>query len=163
MNRTNLPGTIFSDNNHLTINTMNKIQYYALSNGKINIPNLAVILDVLKEKNIVNLDHILEVILGMKDMTEDIPECAVLNKGTSREINARFSEYDILTDTVRYEYDDTLKLWFENEADAQAFSRGDSYYNRKYSYSEREGFTFPGERSLVSGGIVSLGEWMLGL
>lgn len=142
---------------------MNKIQNYAVTHADINLSNLAAILDALNEKQIINLDHVLELILGMKETGVEIAGSAVLNRGKNNEINARFVEYDILTDTVRYEYDDSLRLWFTNEEDAKAFSEGGSYYNRKYAYSEREGFTFPGERKMVSGGLISLEEWEMSL
>ena len=138
---------------------MNKIQKYALESGKINIKSLVAVLDELDKKHVINLNHILEVILGMKEVIRVFANNAILNKGERDEINARFLGYDILTDTIRYEYDELLKIWFENEADAKAFSEGGSYYNRKFAYSEREGFKFPGERMVISTGLTSLDEW----
>lgn len=142
---------------------MNKIQKYALEHAEINLSNLVVILEALEERRDINLEHVLEVILGMKDneLSEEIPEKAVLDKEKSKV--CRFKSYNILTDSVEYEYDDILRLWFRNEADAKAFEDGESYYNRQYRYSNAEDYQYSGEKPIVCSGCCLREEWIEGI
>lgn len=138
---------------------MNKIQKFALANHPMNTDCLAAVLDALEKKGQINLNHILEVILGMKEeeMSTEMPEKAALPQQGGKV--CRFKSYDILTDTVCYEYDDVIQRWFRNEEDVEKFLNSEYFYNLDYKYSESEDYPCLGEKPTVSKGYCSFEEW----
>ena len=138
---------------------MNKIQKYALENGKINVANLARILDEMKERCSANIDYLLGVILGFEDIPTKFPWDSIQNDGKRR---ARFKEYNLLEGLVLYEYDEETRLWFKNKEDAETFSKGGGYYNLEYTYSKKDGYEFEGVRPYVATSYCSRDEWFEG-
>ena len=139
---------------------MNKIQNYALLHADINLANLSELLEALEKRNdIINIDHVLAVILGLESIPREFPQNAILNNGT---IRATFKSYDVLMDQIHYDYEDELKLWFKTLDDAKAFSSGESFYNLSYKYSERDDYTFPGVCRRNFTGYCSREDWLKG-
>lgn len=136
---------------------MNRIQLYALENGKINSKNLAYVLDELSSKREIDVDFVLSLILGLQEIPGELPKHAILNDGKRR---CRFNEYRLLDDTVRYEYYDELTLYFKAKEDAEKFSSGQSQYNMNYKYSADDEFKFEGTKKYETAGYCSRQEWI---
>ena len=141
---------------------MNKIQKFALENGKIDINGLCMILESIEYNQSVNLDYVISVILGLEDVKKNVSsipthsKCAGRNNDTECEIVA----YMPLSDSVEFRYKEPFRLWFSNEEDANKFTNGESYYNLDYKYSEREGYPYPGQKILESTGYCTRKEWL---
>lgn len=124
---------------------MNKIQNYALLHADINLANLSEILEILEKRdNIINIDHVLSIILGLESIPREFPQDAILNDGKRR---ARFKDYDVLMDRIHYEYDDELRLWFKTCQDARSYSDGTPSYKLSYKYSECDDYSSPGTQT----------------
>ena len=136
---------------------MNRIQLYALENGKINSKNLAYVLDELSAKKDINVDFILSLILGLENVPEELPKHAILNDGKRR---SRLKEYRLLDDMVCYEYNDELTLYFKTKEDADKFSAGQSHYNMNYKYSSNDEFRFEGTKKYETTGYCFRQEWL---
>ena len=138
---------------------MNTIAKYALIHGEINIQNLAVVLDALEKDTSYNIEHILAVILGLECPAKlgDIAQHSILRDGQQR---SRFKRYDILRDSVVYEYDAKTTLWFKTADDAKKYADGSSYYNLDYKYSEKPDYPFSGTKKYVAESSCSRDEWL---
>ena len=136
---------------------MNRIQNYALSTGKIDVKNLAYVLDELSSKREIDVDFVLSLILGLQQIPRELPKHAILNDGKRR---SRFKEYRLLNDTVCYEYDDELTLYFKTKEDADKFKSGESHYNMNYKYSSNDEFEFEGTKKYETTGYCSREEWL---
>lgn len=137
---------------------MNKIQNYALLHADINLANLSEILEALEKRNdIINIDYILAVILGLESIPREFPQDAILRDGKRR---ARFRSYDILMDQIHYKYDDELRLWFKTAEDAKSYSDGAPSYNLYYNYYESDDCTFPGTQTRTFDDCCTRTEWL---
>ena len=137
---------------------MNKIQNYALLHADINLTNLSEILEALeKRKDIINIDHILAIILGLECIPREFSQDAILNDGKRR---ARFKFYDVLMDQIHYEYDDELRLWFKTPQDAKSYSDGAPSYDFSYKYNKCDDYTSPGVQTRTFSDFCSRIEWL---
>ena len=136
---------------------MDIITRFALESNPIQINALVAVLNAFQKKGIGNVNHVAAVLLGLEGYTPNLPAHAILNNGEAR---ARFVEYDLLTDEVKYEYDQKCTLYFKNEADAEVYASGGNYYGLDYKYGPREGYEVAGSRMVVSNGYVLRSEWL---
>lgn len=138
---------------------MTLLQKFCLRHCGANVDNLITVFDVLERNNYVNLDHVIAIILGLKDMVDEetLPKLSMPKKNG---VECRLVRYNVLRDELEYEYDSTHRLWFQNPDDAEAYSNGENYYRMKYTFSEREDYVFPGERKFVDRDICSVQEWI---
>ena len=136
---------------------MNPIQNYALIHGEIDKTALAGILDGLAQVKAINLDHVLSIILGLKNTMPVIPVNSKIHGN-----ECQMTGYDYLKDIVAYEYDNETDLYFSTQEGADTFSSNGNYHKFDYAFTEREGYPFRGVRVTKDNSQCSREAWLEG-
>ena len=137
---------------------MNKLFEYALKTKAVEHERLINILEELSKKGVVDIEHILEYILGFKNIPEDV-NLNSYHRGDKNSL-AYFKKYDILNNLVTYTYLDKNEIWFRTQEEADAYTHGTRKWPEgDYKYSKRDGYEFSGEQYYESDSTCTLEEW----
>ena len=135
---------------------MNKIFEYAIKTKAVDPERLITVLDELK--NVVNIEHILEYLLGLKNPPEEI-DLHSYHRGDKNSL-ACFKNYNILDNVVTYKFMDKNEAWFRTQEEADAYTHGSRKWPEgDYKYSRRDGYEFVGEQYYENEATCSLEEW----